>query len=172
MPNITNYTEFRRFVVEPDFQEFMANRDDVRKAWHCAGSLFHLADWVYGAHKGGIDPKFTFVNDHGVTRPVSRIEDFATSLGQAHADFQLIRGIANSAKHFILRPTPPSRVNPPGMPTHAANTYVSEGGFQAAAFSNGFQVAEVRLQGHGVEFAGLAQSVSDMWDRLFASEGW
>ena len=45
-------------------------------------------------------------------------------------------------------------------------------GFQAGAFSNAFQVAEVRLQGHGVEFAGLAQSVYDMWDRLFISEGW
>jgi hypothetical protein len=65
MPNITNYKEFRRSVVEPDFQDFMANRDDVRKAWHCAGSLFHLADWVYGAHKA-IDAKFTFIDDRGI----------------------------------------------------------------------------------------------------------
>lgn len=171
MPNVTNYTEFRRFVVEPDLQDFMTNRDDVRKAWHCAGSLFHLADWVYGAHKTGIDTRFSFVNDQGVTRQVSRIEEFATALGQAYADFQLIRGIANSAKHFVLRPVPSGRVNPPGMPTHAANTYVSDGAF-STAFSNAFPVAEVRLQGPDIAFAGLAQSVSDMWDRLFTSEGW
>jgi hypothetical protein len=59
------------------------------------------------------------------------------------------------------------------MPTRAADTYVSAGDFRAGDFSsNDFAVSEVRLQGHGVEFAGLAQCVFDMWDRLFASEGW
>ena len=173
MTRVADYKEFKRSIVELDFKEFMADRSDIRKAWHCAGSLFHLADWVYAAHKQAIDAKYTFVDDPGVTRSVSRTKDFANSLGQAHADFQLIRGIANSSKHVFLKPIPPGRVNPPGMPSNAANTYVSASAFQSGAFqSNAFQVGKVKLQGPDIEIAVLAQSVLDMWDRLFASEGW
>ncbi len=39
---IDTYTEFKRSIVEPDFRDFLADRGDLRKAWHCAGSLFHL----------------------------------------------------------------------------------------------------------------------------------
>jgi hypothetical protein len=61
------------------------------------------------------------------------------------------------------------------MPSHAANTYVSgsafqPGGFQASAFQIGDVVLEARL--NDVEFSGLAQSVLDMWKRLFMQEVW
>jgi hypothetical protein len=172
---IDTHREFRRSVVEPDFRDFVADKGDLRKAWHCAGSLFHLHDWVYAAHKSSIDAKYTFVDDKGQTQPVSCAAHFANSLGQKHPDFQLIRGIANSSKHFVLKPVPQGRVNPAGMPTYAANVYVSGTAFQRNAFqSNAFQTGDVKLQRDegDIDFADLAQSVLDMWNQVFTDEGW
>ena len=173
MSKIDTYSEFKKSVVEPDLKDFLAETDNLRKAWHCAGSLFHLSDWVYYAHKSSIDTRYKFRNDRGRDQPVSKTSEFANSLGQAHPQFQLIRGIANASKHFRLDPVPPGRNNPPGMPTYAANVYVSGSAFQPGAFqSNAFQTGDVKLEGPETEFAVLAQSVFDMWERLFASEGW
>ena len=82
LDRIDTYSEFKRSVVEPDFREFMANKADLRKAWHCAGSLFHLHDWVYAAHKASIDSKYKFVGDDGERKPIACAAHFATSLGQ------------------------------------------------------------------------------------------
>jgi hypothetical protein len=87
--------------VEPDFQAFMADRADLRKAWHCASSLFHLHDWVYAARKPSIDANYQFVDDNGQTKPVSRVEHFANALGQKHPEFQLIRTATQAT--LILR---------------------------------------------------------------------
>jgi hypothetical protein len=172
---IDTYKDFKREVVDPDFREFMDNKADLRKAWHCAASLFHLHDWVYAAHKASIDAKYTYVDDKGHTRPVSCASHFANSLGQAHQEFELIRGIANLSKHCVLRTPPPGRKLPAGMPSHAANTYVTGSAFQPGAFQgNAFQVGNVMLQADpdDIEFSGLAQSVLDMWNNLFRTEGW
>jgi hypothetical protein len=99
----------------------------------------------------------------------------ANALGQLHPDFQLVRGIANASKHFALRTPKPGTQNPPGMPSYAANTYVSGSAFQPGAFqASAFQVGDVVLeaQPNDIEFSGLAQSVLDMWKRLFVQEGW
>ena len=88
---IETYTDFKTEVVESDYREFMDDQGNLRKAWHCAGSLFHLHDWVYNANKRTIDDKYTFQDDRGRVQPVSKSEHFANSLGQRHADFQLIR---------------------------------------------------------------------------------
>ena len=85
MDRIDTHSEFKRSVVEPDFREFMVNKADLRKAWHRAGSLFYLHDWVYVAHKASIDRKYMFVDDDRKTKPVSRATDFATSLGQKYS---------------------------------------------------------------------------------------
>ena len=175
MTRIDTYSEYKSFVAELDLADFLAHRDDLRRAWHCAGSLFHLSDWVYQAHAASINAGFTYVDDAGVTQRVTKAEHFATSLGQQFPEFQLIRGIANASKHFVLKPVPPGRINPPGMPSHAANTYVSGSAFQASAFqSNAFQVGDVKLEaGHGdIEFAPLAQTVIEMWNNLFVANGW
>src|SRR4029078_6241328 len=103
-------------------------------AWHCAGSLFHMTDWVYKAHEPTINAHYTYVDDHGVPKPVSDVKHFANSLGQQHHNFQLIRGIASASKHFVLKPVPSGRSNPPGMPSHAANTYVAGQVFQSNWF--------------------------------------
>ena len=130
MQSITTYTEFKQAVVEPDFRDFMSDQSNLRKAWHSAGSLFHLADWVYVAHKPTIDSKYKFVDDIGRTKFVSCPIEFANSLGQIHPEFQLIRGIANAAKHCELKSVPPGRKNLPGMASLASDTYVSTGGFE------------------------------------------
>ena len=130
MQSITTYTEFKQAVVEPDFRDFMSDQSNLRKAWHSAGSLFHLADWVYVAHKPTINSKYKFVDDIGRTKFVSSSIEFANSLGQIHPEFQLIRGIANAAKHCELKSVPPGRKNLPGMARLASDTYVSTGGFE------------------------------------------
>jgi hypothetical protein len=172
---IDNYRAFKAAIVETDFQEFMAEKGSLRKAWHCAGSLFHLHDWVYQAQAKAIKAKFKFINDKKQKQRVSNASHFANSLGQAHADFELIRGIANASKHFVLRTPPPARLRPRGMPSHAANVYVTSVTFQPGAFQpSAFQTqGDVMLQAQpkDIAFADLARSVKGMWDQLFVSEG-
>jgi len=172
---IATYQDFKKQIVEVDFAEFMSNRGDLRKAWHCAISLFHLHDWVYKAHKAAIDANYTFVDDDGVTRPVSRASHFANALGQLHPDFQLIRGVANNAKHLEIGESPPGRQDPSGMPSHAANVYVTDIVFQPGVFQdNMVQTPDVMLEAdpNHLTLARIAQSVMDMWNRLFQDRGW
>ncbi len=175
MRQISTYKDFKACVVEPDFDEYMADKSDLRKAWHCAGSLYHLHDWVYAAHKVSIDAKRTYVDDQGRTQPVSCVKHFANSLGQAHSDFQLLRGIANASKHFVLRPPPPGRQNPPAMPCAAADTAVVGAVFQRGVFQpNVFQMGSVMLQAESgdIKFSKLAESALEMWNQQFRDEGW
>jgi hypothetical protein len=176
MPQTINtYSDFKREVVDADFKDFMADDSgNLRKAWHCAGSLFHIHDWVYAAHKTSIDAKYTFVNDKNQTQAVSRASHFANSLGQQHPNFELIRGIANASMHCVLKTPPPGRIIQPGMPSSAANTYVTDTVFQPGAFQrNAFQVGDVMLQAtpQDILFSDLARSVLQMWDQLFQAEG-
>lgn len=172
---IDTYQDFMREIVEPDLGDFLADKSNLRRAWQCAGSLFHLHDWVYATHKAAIDAKYTFLDRHGATQSASCNEHFANALGQLHPDFQLVRGIANASKHFALRAPKLGTQNPPGMPSHAANTYVSGSAFQPGTFqASAFQIGDVVLeaQPNDIEFSGLARSVLDMWKRLFMKEGW
>jgi hypothetical protein len=175
LPNrIDTYQEFKSAVVEPDFREFMSDRANLRKAWRCAGSLFHFHEWVYAAHKAAIDGNWTFVDDNGDVQQVSKPEHFANSLGQKSPAFQLIRGVANASKHFTLRTPPPGRQNPPGMPSHAANTYISSASSQLGTSGASARVVDVMLQASpdDIELSGLAQQVMDMWNNLLKQRGW
>jgi hypothetical protein len=172
---IDTYQDFLSEIVEPDFHDFFADKSNLRRAWQCAGSLFHLHDWVYEAHKTSIDAKYTFTTRQGATQSVSKNEHFANALGQLYPKFQLVRGIANASKHFALKTPKPGTQNPSGMPSHAANTYVTGTVFQQGAFqADAFQVGNVVLEAQpdDIEFSALAQSVLDMWRQLFAQEGW
>lgn len=74
-----------------------------------------------------------------------------------------------------LRRPKPGTQNPPGMPSHAANTYVTSAAFQSGAFqTDAFQVgsAVLEAQPDDIEFSGLALSVRDIWKKLFAQESW
>jgi hypothetical protein len=61
--------EFFTNVVKPDYTDFMAKIEDLRLAFHCAISLFHMADWIYETHTAAIDVTFTFKDRRtGTTR--------------------------------------------------------------------------------------------------------
>jgi hypothetical protein len=169
--SITDCRSFWREIVVPDYNDFTANIDDLRRAFHCAISLFHLSDWVYVAHKAHIDANFTFRERHGVARPDERT--FANALGDLHPDFDLIRGIANSAKHLVLTNRRPH----PAAPSHAANTRVQSTGFGEGGYGMGPYggTPRVMLEGAGGEdreFSDLATSTFDMWKRLSQQHNW
>jgi hypothetical protein len=170
MISITTYKEYKRSIVDRDFQDFMKSKGDLRKAWHCAISLFHLHDWVYVARQSSIKSSYKFQDHNGIIRPVSSAREFANSLAQKYPEFQLIRGIANAAKHLELNDGPPG----PTMPRHAASTSVAGRVFDPNVFDpNIFQTGEVMLKGlPDRKFAELAQSVLNMWNELFSLEGW
>jgi hypothetical protein len=104
----------------PDCNDFSAAIDDLRPAFHCAISLFHLSDWVYVVHRTYINANFTYRDKNGFVQPVTDEKTFANALGQLHRDFDLIHGIANSAKHLALKSPRPH----PAAASNAANTRV------------------------------------------------
>jgi hypothetical protein len=62
---IDDYRKYWAKVLEPDYQDFQATNDDLRKAFHCAGSLFHMADWLYWGKRAYIDATFAFKDKTG-----------------------------------------------------------------------------------------------------------
>jgi hypothetical protein len=171
--SVTDCRPFWREIVMPDYNDFAAKVDDLRRAFHCAISLFHLSDWVYVAHKAYIDANFTFRDKNGVVRPVTDEKTFANALGDLHPDFDLIRGIANSAKHLVLTNRRPH----PAAPSHAANTRVQNTGFGQGGYGRGPYggTPRVMLEGPGGqdrEFSDLATSTFDMWKRLSQQHNW
>jgi hypothetical protein len=160
--------------VEPDYQEFLANQGQVRKAFHCAIALFHMADWIY-KEKGlpywqSVGLQFT--DKTGASVVVRDDKSFANALTTINSDFELIRNIANSAKHFSLS-RPGSH---PSSPSHAANTYSRQAGFDASAFDQSTYDAtdEVMLEGPGGKdllFLNLAKSVHATLESFCATHG-
>jgi hypothetical protein len=96
MQQIDDYVTYWNEVVIPDYDEFFAALDDLRKAFHCAGSLFHMADWLYQGNKAYIDANFTWLNGNGIARSVTDEKTFANAVRDRHPDFELIRNIANA----------------------------------------------------------------------------
>ena len=166
--------EFWDDVVVPDYDDFLGKIDDLRLALHCAISLFHMADWVYVTHKAMIDAAFTFKDKTGIPRSVSDEKEFANALGDAHRNFELIRQIANTAKHLKLK-----RVSShPNAPSHAANTAVQgtgwgQGGFGQGPFGGAPRVMLANHPGQAdFEFSDIAESVFKMWQGLRIQHGW
>lgn len=174
---ITTYLEFKTEIVDKDFEEFVKNDGDVRAAFHCAISLFHLHDWVYRAHKAHIDATYTFLKN-GKPERVSKASEFANALSDRHADFELIRGVANSAKHLRLDGSNKSRPAPPeNTPIDAANTFAQSAGWGEGKYGEmkWGGAPTVMLEGannNHLVLSKLAASVKKMWDDLFATEKW
>jgi hypothetical protein len=165
--------------VEPDFNDYLAKIDDLRRAFHCAISLFHLHDWIYVAHKASTDTSFTFKDKNAVSQPVHDHRSFANAVGDLYPDFELIREIANSAKHLKLREpgTPPSARSHPSAPSHAVNTRVQatgwgEGGFGKGPWGGTPRVMLEAPKGHDLEFADLAKSTFEMCKSLSQKHCW
>ncbi len=170
---VDDHPSFWREIVTPDYEETVSKIDDLRRAFHCAISLFHLCDWIYVAHKAFIDATFTFKDKTGAAQPVSDEKTFANALRDLNPDFELIRGIANSAKHLALRNKGPH----PAAPNSAANTRVQATGFGEGGYGKGPWGGSPRVMlegplGQDLEFSDIAKSVYEMWKTLSQQYNW
>jgi hypothetical protein len=159
-------------LVEPDFQEHQADIADLRRALHSAGSLFHMADWVYQTHPAAVSSAFTFLDRKGISCTVTDEIEFANALQQQSVDFGRIRGVANASKHLVLRS--PGAV--PDAPSHAANTRVATTGWGQGPFGKGpfGGTPRVMLEAANgdLEFTDIAANVRQMWLNLNAAHHW
>jgi len=173
MRKIDTYVLYKSDILEPDLNDFLNDRRDLRKAWHSAISLFHLSDWIFTTNKDKIVGNYTYRQDSGLVKAVSKTEHFANYIGQRFPDFQIIRGVAHSSKHLRLRAPPVGRNNPSGMPSDAANSFVPDGSF-STGFSGAFDIGEVMIEADPtpIAFAALAKSVLKMWNDIIPAEGW
>jgi hypothetical protein len=168
---IDDYQSFWREVVIPDFDDFMGEQSNLRRAFHCAISLFHMADWVYRGHKAYIHAHFTFTDKNGNPKSVYNEKSFANAIRDLHPDFELIRGIANSAKHLEIR-----QGTHPASPTHAANTSSHSSTWDTAEWDNdpwnSRGIILTDSGGNNYKVLALAESTYKMWSRLCQQHGW
>jgi len=175
----TNFTTPQQYwdgMVEPDYNDFLAQKGSLRRAYHCATSLFHMADWLWIAHKTEIRAIY------GLSATTKNADEFANVLEGLSADFHLVRTTANSTKH--LKMNKPS--SQPNAPSSAANvqsqTIFSEGpgGFCTAPLcsgplSGGEITVETRVVLEGareVYFDEVATRVRQFWIDLRSQHGW
>ena len=163
---IDDYKKFWNEVLLPDYEDFMSEIDNLRKEFHLAISLLHMADWLYQANKPYIDANFTFTDKNGNLQPVIDEKTFANAVRDFYPDFELIRGIANAGKHLQIR-----KGNHRGAPENAANTYVTSTGFGSGSYSMGPYGGSPRVRqqgpnGQDIEMTDLAERVRDMWEKL------
>jgi hypothetical protein len=171
MQQIDDYNKYWNQVVVPDYDDFFGALDDLRKAFHCASSLFHMADWVYHGNKAYIDANITWLDGNGVVQRVTDEKTFANALRDLNPDFELIRNIANAGKHLLIK-----KGKHAASPVSAANTYVSGTGFGIGGFGTGpfGGSPRARQQGAGgadLELSALATSVRDTWITFCARHG-
>lgn len=171
MPDrIDDHKKFWNDVLLADYQDFMGEIDNVRKAFHLASSPFHMADWLYWGNKAYIDANFTFVDKNGAAQPVSDERTFANAVRDLYPDFELIRGIANAGKHLQIR-----KGQHAASPVSASNTYVTSTGFGIAGFGMGPYGGTPRVRQQGpndqdIEMTDLAKRIHDIWVKLCAAE--
>jgi hypothetical protein len=120
-----------------------------------------------------IDANFSYRYRNGVVRPVVDEKTFANALSDLHPDFDLARGVANSAKHLVLTNRRPH----PASPSHAANTRVQSTSFGEGDYDTGPYggTPRVMLEGPGGqdrEFTDLVASTFEMWQRLSQQHNW
>jgi hypothetical protein len=160
---IDDYKKFWNDILLADYQDFMQEIDNVRKAFHLASSLFHMADWLYWGNAAYINANFTFRDRNSQLRPVSDEKTFANAVRDLYPDFELIRGIANAGKHLQVR-----KGQHAASPVSASNTYVTSTGFGVSGFGTGPYGGTPRVRQQGpnnqdIEMTDLAQRIHDMW---------
>ncbi len=167
--------EFWTQIVVPDFDNFTANIDSLRHAFHCAISMFHMTDWIYVSHNQNINKTFKFKDRKtSKLKDVSNEKEFANALSDNHPDFELIRQIANTAKHLSLRSLSPH----PNAPSNVANTAVQSTGWGQGCWGQGPWGGTPRvmlatsLGNSDLEFSDIANSVFQMWQTLNTQHGW
>ena len=159
-------------MVVPDYNDFVADPGDLRKAFHTAISLFHLHDWVYMAQGAMINQNFSFNDQTGTSRSVTHSKAFANSLEIMQPNFALVTGLANAAKHLSMNGTRPH----PDAPSDVAKTAsqslgCGEGKFGMGPYGGTPQVMLEGAIGH-LHFTQIAEDVLEMWKSLARTHGW
>lgn len=162
-------------MVYPDLIDFRDSIDDLRRAFHLSISLFHMGDWVYWNNEPYIKSNFTFQDKNGASQNVNDEKTFANALRDINPNFELIRGIANSAKHLQIKN--PTKVHHTHAPSHAANTVVQSTGYGQGDYGQGPYGGTPRVMlegpsGSDMEFLCLAETVYQMWIDLAQEHCW
>lgn len=171
MKKIDDYQKYWSEIVIPDYEEHRDNLDDLRRTFHCASSLFHMADWLYLGNKPHFDATLTFIDKNGNAQAVQDEKTFANAVRDFFADFELIRNIANASKHLEIR-----KGTHAASPVSAANTYVTTTGFGTGGYGSGTYGGAARVRqeapdNNDIEFSDLSTSIVDMWRRFCAEHG-
>jgi hypothetical protein len=159
---VESAVSFKRVVVDPDYADYKVDPINLRRAYHLSLGLFHLRDWTFWEFSGGSNWKY------GGT-----VGAYQTHLEAQCAEFGYIRDLANAVKHAELDPGKKPSTQMIGL----ANTEISVAAFQPGAFDPGaFQtrtfIVSTTSSTKTIEFEVAADAVKNMWDRIFAVEGW
>ena len=131
-----------------------------------AMSLFHLAEWLYHAHKNYIDTNFQWL-ENGVPRAVVTPGNFANALADQNQNFEVVRSVANASKHLMISNSV-ARYVPANRPSHAANTYVE---YHSNWF--GWRRGVVTIEGpQNIKLADVLTDVRQWWNTTLNQHGW
>lgn len=150
---ITSANEYFDNVVSPDFRDYVNDLGSLRKAFQCAGSLFHMHDWVYREFFAEI--------------PDCKDEKaFSKKLAEQCSSFAIVRDIANASKHMILNSEKMRKVRS----VSALSIGWVEGGF-IGPFDGSLRVLVQTDSGYEV-FGELAHDVLSMWLDMLRERSW
>lgn len=166
---IEDYKNYWKEIVTLDYEDFKNEPGDLRRAFHSAISLFHMSDWLYQNFSGSINASHTYIDKNNQSQIVTDENNYPNAIAALHPDFELIRGIANSAKHLKLRAASvaASVARNPSAPSNAANTYLE--------MSPQRERGEIMLEGPGgvdISVLHLATSVYGFWQNYCQNRGW
>ncbi|KQZ01108.1 hypothetical protein ASD45_09730 [Pseudolabrys sp. Root1462] len=163
-----DHKKFWDDIAKPDYEDFMKNKGDIRKAFHAVTSANHMADWVYQSNRSYFDT-FTFTDKNGQQQPVNSNSTFANYVREQISDFEILRGISNASKHLNVK-----KAQNDDAPTSAANTYVTAATYDSEAFdSTAFDAGAVMQEGASGDFPldEKITSVMEFWPEFCKQHG-
>jgi hypothetical protein len=142
--------------------------------------LYRFFTWRIGytaSNSAYINSHFKFKDKNGSSQPVSDEKMFANALRDINPNFELIRGIANAAKHLEIRDPAKAKTHHTHAPSHAANTATRTTSYGAGPYGAGPYggTARVMLEGpggHHLEFLDIAGDVKKLWLQQAAKHSW
>jgi hypothetical protein len=159
-------------MVELDYADFMAAKDDLRLAFHLASTLFHVHDWIWMKQDMVIRAQFGIVHNGPLENGVRA---FSEVLARMDLDFERIRAVANAGKHLSLK----KRSSNANVGFHAANTATSSSGYGTGGYGTGnygtprtYVVLEGEAGKPTVYFHNVAERIYRLWKALIVSHGW
>jgi len=158
--DISSARDFWIKVAQPDYEDFRDNPANLRKAFHAAMSLYHVVDWVWGDYESS--PPLVF--------NASSLDDLRSHIEHNECpDFGLIRDVSDSSKHFRLGRSSATVTSATEVITRG--TGYGEGRYGEGPWGGSSRVV-VELNSGVRHFSAIATNVHEMWDRLFAQQGW